>query len=72
MALDALRAAGVASDDPAFAKAVKFLERTQNRAESNDAVIRSADGLIVPGNDGGAGYMPGDSKARRKLVWRGE
>jgi squalene-hopene/tetraprenyl-beta-curcumene cyclase len=63
MALDALRAAGVAPDDPAFQKAVKFLQRTQNRSESNDVTLVSGDATIVPGNDGGAGYMPGDSKA---------
>ncbi len=63
MALEALAASGLGSDDPAFAKAVKFLERCQNRSESNDLRVVEGDVEIVPGNDGGAGYMPGDSKA---------
>ena len=62
-ALEALNAAGVESDDEAFQRALKFLERTQNRSESNDVEIDTGDGVIKSGDDGGAGYAPGDSKA---------
>jgi len=63
MALEALDAAGVDSGDEAFQRALKFLERTQNRSESNDTEIKSGDGVIKSGDDGGAGYAPGASKA---------
>lgn len=63
MALEALVAAGVASDDPTMTKAITFLERCQNRSESNTVVIRDGEARILPGDDGGAGYAPGDSKA---------
>jgi len=63
MALEALVASGVDQDDEAFQRAVKFLERCQNRSESNDLRIEDGDTVIVAGNDGGAAYFPGDSKA---------
>ncbi|MDF1800748.1 MAG: terpene cyclase/mutase family protein [Planctomycetota bacterium] len=65
MALEALSAAGADGDDPAMKKALKFLERTQNRKESNDISLDDGgdEGLIQSGDDGGAAYMPGDSKA---------
>ena len=63
MALEALVASGLEEDHVAFDRAVRFLERCQNRSESNDFELRSAEGKIVSGNDGGAGYYPGDSKA---------
>ena len=63
MALEALAESGLGSDDPAFQKALKFLERCQNRSESNDLVLVEGDARILPGDDGGAGYAPGDSKA---------
>lgn len=63
MALDALAASGVKAGDPAFQKALRFLERCQNRSESNDISIADGDVRIVSGNDGGSGYAPGDSKA---------
>lgn len=62
-ALEALDAAGVDSSDAAFQRALKFLERTQNRSESNDTEIESEGGTIKSGDDGGAAYAPGDSKA---------
>jgi squalene-hopene/tetraprenyl-beta-curcumene cyclase len=63
LALEALSAAGLDPGDEAFVKAVQFLERTQNRSESNDTV-REVDGVTVKsGNDGGGTYAPGDSKA---------
>ncbi|MBI3820014.1 MAG: hypothetical protein HY286_15060 [Planctomycetes bacterium] len=62
-ALEALRKAGVKSDDPAMQKALKFLERCQNRSESNTTEI-SRDGVTaVSGNDGGGIYYPGKSQA---------
>lgn len=63
MAIEALAAAGATKDDPAMKKALLFLERTQNRKESNDTSFEDGKGKIVSGDDGGAAYMPGDSKA---------
>lgn len=63
MALEALDAAGLESGDEAFQRALKFLERTQNRSESNDTEIETGKGTIKSGDDGGAGYAPGESKA---------
>ena len=65
-AIEALRAAGVAEDDPAMKEALKYLERTQNRsenAENKDAKYEIDGKKIVPGNDGSAPYEPGVSKA---------
>ena len=63
MALEALVESGLEDKDPTFQKALRFLERCQNRSESNDVAIASAGGTIESGNDGGGVYMPGDSKA---------
>ncbi|HKX46665.1 MAG TPA: hypothetical protein VJP77_08170, partial [Planctomycetota bacterium] len=63
LALEALAAAGTQPGDPTFEKALVFLQRTQNRSESNDLVVTEAGTRIVPGDDGGAGYAPGESKA---------
>jgi squalene-hopene/tetraprenyl-beta-curcumene cyclase len=65
MAMDALAAAGTKAEDPAFSKALAFLERCQNRSESNDVSVAAADGesAIKSGDDGGSGYAPGESKA---------
>ena len=63
MALEAFHDAGVPSDDEAYRKALAFLERCQNRSESNDLELPDGDARIVSGNDGGSGYAPGDSKA---------
>lgn len=54
-ALDALRDAGVPANHPVFQKALVFLQRCQNRSESNDGVWA--------GNDGGFVYGPGFSNA---------
>jgi squalene-hopene/tetraprenyl-beta-curcumene cyclase len=68
-ALASLRAAGVSEDDPVFKNAVQFLEAAQNRKENEKPGAPSefkdpATGeKVVRGNDGGAGYRPGDSKA---------
>lgn len=55
LAIQALKESG-SDDDEVWQKAVKFLERTQNRSESNDQ--------SWAGNDGGFIYSPdGESKA---------
>ncbi len=55
LAIQALKESG-SDDDEVWKKAVKFLERTQNRSESNDQ--------SWAGNDGGFIYSPdGESKA---------
>lgn len=63
-ALTAVRAAGLEEDHAFWDKAVTYLQRTQNRSESNDQVWTDEEGReIRPGDDGGAMYKPGDSKA---------
>ena len=64
-ALQALSEAGVESDDEAFQRAVFFLNRSQNRKESNPGTYYDA-GKPKPvrsGDDGGAMYYPGNSPA---------
>ena len=51
LAVEALNASGLPADDPAWAKAMTFLQRCQNRSESNDEQWAA--------NDGGFTYMPG-------------
>src|SRR6185436_11790799 len=63
MALEALHDSGLSKDDPTFQKALTFLQRCQNRSESNDVSIVDGKLTIVAGDDGGAAYAPGDSKA---------
>jgi squalene-hopene/tetraprenyl-beta-curcumene cyclase len=53
MAVEALRATAVDSDDPVWEKALVFISRSQNRSESNDQAWAT--------NDGGFTYMPGFS-----------
>ena len=53
LALSALRDASVNPKDPVWAKALKFISRSQNRSESNDQKWA--------GNDGGFIYMPGSN-----------
>jgi len=50
-ALRAMKEADVPANDPAWAKAITFLQRTQNRSESNDQNWAA--------NDGGFVYYPG-------------
>jgi squalene-hopene/tetraprenyl-beta-curcumene cyclase len=54
MALDALHDAGVKSDDPAFAAALKFVSRCQNFSETNDQPFAGDDGgfIYTPANGG--------------------
>ena len=63
MALEALASSGLEPNAPTYKKALKFLERCQNRSESSDVRIEDGNVVIQPGNDGGSGYAPGDSKA---------
>ncbi len=64
LAVDAAKAAGLPKDDAYYKKALVFLQRSQNRSESNDQSHTLKDGsTVVPGNDGGGIYRPGDSKA---------
>jgi squalene-hopene/tetraprenyl-beta-curcumene cyclase len=63
MALEALAASGVDKDNEAFQRALIFLQRCQNRSESNDVQMEDGGKPVVSGNDGGAGYAPGTSKA---------
>jgi len=53
--LEALKAAGLDEKSEAFKNCLAFLQRTQNRSESNDQPWAT--------NDGGAIYYPGSSKA---------
>ncbi|MBM4034858.1 MAG: terpene cyclase/mutase family protein [Planctomycetes bacterium] len=53
--LEALRAAGLKEDSEAFQNCLKFLQRCQNRSESNDQPWAT--------NDGSGIYYPGSSKA---------
>ncbi len=52
MFVEALHDAGLKPDDPAYQNALKFIQRTQNRSESNDQPWA--------GDDGGFIYTPAD------------
>lgn len=54
-AIEGLRATSLDANDPAWNRAIAFLQRCQNRSESNDQAWA--------GNDGGFVYSPGESKA---------
>ena len=72
MALDALRAAGLDKDHEAFQKALNFIKKCQNQAETNPTEVVLSDGRkVVAGTDGGGIYYPGDSKAGVKEVDKG-
>jgi squalene-hopene/tetraprenyl-beta-curcumene cyclase len=53
LAIEALHATKLDAKDPTWAKALKFVDRSQNRSESNDQEWAA--------NDGGFTYMPGYS-----------
>lgn len=55
-ALEAMRDAGAGANDPAFAKAINFLQRTQNNSETNKESWAT--------NDGGFIYYPGNSEVK--------
>jgi squalene-hopene/tetraprenyl-beta-curcumene cyclase len=56
IALDALKDAGMKSDDPAFQAALKFTTRSQNNSETNDQKWATDDGGFVyfPADGGGS------------------
>jgi squalene-hopene/tetraprenyl-beta-curcumene cyclase len=57
--LDAMQAAGVAKDDPAVQRALKFISRSQNLAsEHNDQAFAQK---AAPGEQGGMVYTPLDA-----------
>lgn len=62
-ALEALHTAEAPQAAEAYSKALRFLQRVQNRSESNELSIEREGGLVRSGNDGGAAYLPGESKA---------
>ena len=64
MALQGLKESGVPSDAPVFQKAIVFLQRVQNRTESNDQAW-AKDGP----NDGGFAY---DSTGKSMVTGQGE
>jgi squalene-hopene/tetraprenyl-beta-curcumene cyclase len=69
--LEALNAAGVAKDSDVWKRAVKFVERCQNRSESNDGPGFDKLGVVV-GDDGGFYYRPGESKAEKETLPSGK
>lgn len=65
-ALQALKESGAKSDDPAFQRALKFLERSQNLREVNPKAYYNGEDdekLVVSSDDGGGIYYPGNSMA---------
>jgi squalene-hopene/tetraprenyl-beta-curcumene cyclase len=63
-AIESLRLAGVKPDDKVVSETLRFLQSVQNRSESNNATYELEDGrIVVAGDDGGAYYKPGESKA---------
>jgi squalene-hopene/tetraprenyl-beta-curcumene cyclase len=64
-ALQALKDSGADEDDPAFQRALKFLERSQNLREVNKATYTNGedDQKVKSGDDGGGVYYPGNSQA---------
>lgn len=64
-ALEAAAAAGL-TDEKFWKDALVFIQRSQNRSESNDL----KDGDVVPGNDGGGYYSPGitDREAKAGFI----
>ena len=69
MTLDALHDAGVKPGDPAYAAAVAFESRLQNRSESNDQAWASNDGGFIytdalGGSSNGGQYTGPDGKPR--------
>ena len=71
-AVEIVARAGTPKDHPFFEKARIYLERCQNHGEHQVGEWpRAAGGQLVKGTDGGATYMPGDSKAGENRVGEG-
>ena len=62
-AIDAVDAAGLPKDHDFYRKALVFLEKVQNRTESNPGTFELDGVTVTYANDGGAIYEPGSSKA---------
>ena len=62
MSLEALKAAGVPPDSEVWKRAVEFLNRCQNRSESNDLTKELEKEGITRADDGGFTYTPKASK----------
>ena len=72
MSIEALKKAGLDQEHEAFKKAVLFLERCQNLSEVNPTRVQiSPTKKIISGNDGGAIYAPGASKADLEEIEKG-
>jgi squalene-hopene/tetraprenyl-beta-curcumene cyclase len=73
-AIEALHASGLPANHEAFAKAIAFLQRTQNLRSVNDyrTEVAEKDSTekfpVAPGDDGGAAYYPGNSKLGYDLI----
>jgi squalene-hopene/tetraprenyl-beta-curcumene cyclase len=67
-AIEALHKTGLDADHEAFRRAISFLQRTQNLRSVNDYRGETKEEgseetvPVQPGDDGGAGYFPGNSK----------
>ena len=75
-AIEGLRNTGIKDNDEALVKALVFLQRTQNLRKVNNfrGKARRSDGSlqdVVPDNDGGASYYPGNSPAGYKELASG-
>ncbi len=66
-AAQALHDAGLPKDSEVWKRMQVYLGRVQNRSESNDlkvpTEVAGQEVVVVAGDDGGAGYTPGTSKA---------
>lgn len=64
-ALQAIHDAEAGSDDAVYERALRFLERCQNRSETNTGTYTDPDSgaTVASGDDGGGTYAPGMSKA---------
>lgn len=69
--LEALDAAGVPKDSEVWKRALTFVQRCQNRSESNDGPGFDKLGVTV-GDDGGFFYRPGESKAEKETLPNGK
>lgn len=69
--LEALEAAGVPKDSEVWKRALTFVQRCQNRSESNDGPGFDKLGVVV-GDDGGFFYRPGESKAEKETLPNGK
>ncbi len=67
-ALQALHAADLPEDSPVWDRAVTFLQRSQNRSESNDLKEFFAKKGYSVGDDGGFIYEPGKTYAGEKSL----